>query len=385
MRNVYEYTFLLDGKSNTLLSHETSWEEAVKPYSLFADAVCTNVDMYQHVENETMSDFPKLQCPFVRKEYNVNVEQWKKVGNTMQLRTPVAYLVTNEIQAGFEWVFEDPHTIAVEKLDGTNVKVKIRKKRIVAIQNRLNKIDIGTINAGNSRIVEGVLRAIDKGYVDGDGEYAGELIGPKLQANPLGLTEHVWIPFSKAEKHLQIRSFNKYPKTFENISNWFEKYLKSIYMMKKLGFEDAPFAEGVVFYNPKRREQGLSWMAKLRRDMYPWYYQNKIEIYDLPEYWKKDEETQLDTDGDLKQVTCEGCGRVHVSQSRKELVTKIARFNEYYFGLSEESKFGFGGPDEIENYEKCFGCGGSYKQFRMAKEGDCPAGSTLTSIIYFKE
>jgi len=383
MKKIYEYGFTLDGESNTLLSHESTWEEAVKPYTLFGNAVCTGVGVYERVENEMMSDFPKLQCPFVRKEYEVNVDHWKMHGHAMKLRTPVAYLVTNEIQAGYEWVLDDPHTIAVEKLDGTNVKVKVRRKRIVAVQNRLNRVDMQSLNAGNARIVEGVLRAVEKNYIEGDGEFAGELIGPKLQGNPLGLTEHIWIPFDRAASTLQVRSFNKYPKTFENISNWFKDYLKSIYMMKKLGFDNAPFAEGVVFYNLKRKEQGLTWMAKLRRDMYPWYYWDKMEIYGLPDYWKK-AESVVETET-LPLVTCEACGRVHVSQSRKELVKKIARFNEYYFGLSEESRFGFGGPDEIQNYESCLSCGASYKQFRPAKEDDCPSGSTLTPIIYFKE
>jgi len=41
-------------------------------------------------------------------------------------------------------------------------------------------------------------------------------------------------------------------------------------------------AEGVVFYNFKRRDEGQVWMAKLRRDMFPWYYQN-VEIKNVVE------------------------------------------------------------------------------------------------------
>ncbi len=36
--------------------------------------------------------------------------------------------------------------------------------------------------------------------------------------------------------------------------------------------------EGVVFYNLKRREQHQTWMAKLRRDMFHWYYDSDIKI-----------------------------------------------------------------------------------------------------------
>jgi hypothetical protein len=32
------------------------------------------------------------------------------------------------------------------------------------------------------------------------------------------------------------------------------------------------FAEGVVFYNLKRKAEGHTYMAKLRRDMYDWFY-----------------------------------------------------------------------------------------------------------------
>ena len=39
-------------------------------------------------------------------------------------------------------------------------------------------------------------------------------------------------------------------------------------------------AEGVVFYNLKRRQEGQPWMAKLRRDMFPWYYAPHVEILD---------------------------------------------------------------------------------------------------------
>ena len=40
------------------------------------------------------------------------------------------------------------------------------------------------------------------------------------------------------------------------------------------------FAEGVVFYNLKRKAASQSWMAKLRRDMFDWFYSDKIAILD---------------------------------------------------------------------------------------------------------
>ena len=54
--------------------------------------------MTQH----TLSDFPKLECPFVRKTFEVNKEQWEKRGAPLGLREPEVYLVVNEINPGYE-------------------------------------------------------------------------------------------------------------------------------------------------------------------------------------------------------------------------------------------------------------------------------------------
>ena len=39
-------------------------------------------------------------------------------------------------------------------------------------------------------------------------------------------------------------------------------------------------AEGVVFYNLKRKAEQKTYMAKLKRNMFEWLYSDKIEIYD---------------------------------------------------------------------------------------------------------
>jgi len=39
-------------------------------------------------------------------------------------------------------------------------------------------------------------------------------------------------------------------------------------------------AEGIVFYNLRRKEEGKIYRSKLRRDMFGWYYSDVIEIYD---------------------------------------------------------------------------------------------------------
>ena len=228
---------------------------------------------------KTLSDFPKVECPFIRKTFKVNKDDFKKHGRKLQLREPEVYLVTNEINPGYEWVLDDPDTIAVEKLDGTNVKLKTENGRLLALQNRKNILDPLQIMKGKAFIVEGVFTSIQKGFVEDNKEQAGEIIGPKLQANPYLLDNHLWYPFEKAIKHLKYKSFHQHERNLENFSAWFKDHLKSLFHTKRVGYENAVFAEGVIFYNLKRKAENKSYMAKLRRDMFEWYYSDKIEIY----------------------------------------------------------------------------------------------------------
>lgn len=228
---------------------------------------------------EKLSDFPKIYCPFVRKTFKVNKEDWKKYGHALQLRSPNVYLVVNEVNPGYEWVFEDPDTIAVEKLDGTNIKIETANGFLITLQNRKTPINPLQIIKGKTFIIEGVFRSIGKGYIKEDGVQAGELIGPKLQSNPLELDYHEWYPFDRAIKYLKYRSFHEHDRTFDNWSLWFKDWLHSrLYTKRRKDKSRNIFAEGVVFYNLKRKAAGKKWMAKLRRDMFDWYYEN-IEIF----------------------------------------------------------------------------------------------------------
>lgn len=236
-------------------------------------------------KSETMlSDFPKIHCLFIRQTFPINHEDWKRVGKSLGLRQPEVYLVVDRINPGYEWVFEDPDTIAVEKLNGTNVKIRTERGRLVVVQNRLNVMDPLQIMKGKSFIVEGIFQAIGKNYVKEDGEQAGEVIGPKLQSNPYELDTHLWYPFEKMVSDLQYRSFHEHERNFDNWSAWFKEHLYSRFFTKraaKLGIEKKVLAEGVVFYNLRRRSEQKTWMAKLRRDMYPWYYDSiDIQGYD---------------------------------------------------------------------------------------------------------
>ena len=231
-----------------------------------------------------LSDFPKVECPFVRKVYKVNPSDFKKFGSSLKLREPAVYLVEPEINEGFDWVLNDPNTFAVEKVDGSNLAIRMEGGRLMEVQNRMNVIDPLQIMKGNIYHIEGIFQAIEKDYLKPEGIQYGESLGPKLQANPYKLPHHLWYPFSKAKESLRYKSFEKHPKGYWEFSEWFRLHLKSLFYCRfhKIPISDmatnveVPFAEGVVFYNGDK-------IAKLRRDMWYWHYCEKVEIYDLSE------------------------------------------------------------------------------------------------------
>jgi hypothetical protein len=196
-----------------------------------------------------INDMPKLECPFVRKDVNGE------------------YIVVNEINPEYKWVFEDESVMAIEKLHGTNVSIVIENGMIVSIWNRTERIPF--FCKGKSYIVEGILESFKRGYCElPDGQYFGELIGEKVNGNPYKIKGHLWIPFETfAQKHLRYKSWGKYPKDFETISKWFETDLIPLYACMVSGEEGrkSGFVEGVVFTHPDGK------MAKLRRDMFSWY------------------------------------------------------------------------------------------------------------------
>lgn len=244
---------------------------------------------------ETLTDFPKLHCPFIRQTFEVDRDDFRRHGRKLHVRKPEVYLVVNRINPGYEWVFDDPDTFAVEKLDGTNIKIKTEEGRLVAFQNRKNVIDPLKIISGNAHLIEGLFRSIAKGYVNPDGEQAGELIGPKINGNPYRLDLHEWYPFHKAITDLRYRSFHEHERTFDNWSVWFKDWLHSRYFTKiasKKGTDEKVFAEGVVFYNLTRRDEGKTWMAKLRRDMFDWFYEGLT----IRDYVKEGRDTEEDQD-----------------------------------------------------------------------------------------
>ncbi len=160
-------------------------------------------------------DMPKLESPFVRKMIDGN------------------YLVTPEINPGYDWVFEDDSVLAIEKLDGTNVSVVIEHGNVKSIWNRTERIPF--INKGKAHIIAGVLKSFERDYFSlGNGQFFGELIGERVNGNPYGFEGHLWVPFATyAHNHLAYKSWGKYPKTFEAISAWFEKDLFSLFVRRR--------------------------------------------------------------------------------------------------------------------------------------------------------
>jgi hypothetical protein len=230
-----------------------------------------------------LTDFPKIMCPFVRKLYKVNEEDWRTHGARLQLRQPAVYLVTPEVVPGFEWVF-DRYTIAVEKLNGTNVKLLTKNGRLIAAANRKNQIDMLNIltSKGRTAIVEGIFSSVALGYVEDNLEQSGELIGKNIQGNPYEMNGHLWYPFAKAYEDLSYRSFHEHEKTFDNWNTWFKDWLVSRFHIKRTPPDPKKpkvMAEGIVLYSPKRRIANKCFRAKLRRDMFEWYYSPYIQIY----------------------------------------------------------------------------------------------------------
>ena len=226
---------------------------------------------------EKIIDMPKIESPFVRKEINGE------------------YIVTPEIVEGYEWVFDDDKVMAIEKLHGTNVSIMIQDGVITSVWNRTERIPF--FNKGKKFIIEGLLNSFERGYMEflGDGQHFGEVIGKKVNGNPYKIEGHLWIPFETfCQKHLRYKSWGKYPKDFQTISEWFKELMPLYSLMVGSGQEITErdpldnlsivhtgrytgFVEGIVFTHPDGR------MAKLRRDMFDWYTEGRHTIKPVKE------------------------------------------------------------------------------------------------------
>lgn len=207
----------------------------------------------QKQETSPVKDFPKLYSPFVREMINER------------------YITTEKIDPDFAWVFEDEGVKAVDKLDGTNICLRVEKGKVTRIFNRLNEKFVfppGTTQTKwEGACMEGIARAIQKEWLKNwpDGDYYGELIGEIINANPHKIQGHMFVPFEWLKRKCHWRSWikNQYPKNYSAISEWF-KEMPSLFN-QTLGLEEVK-AEGLVFFHPDGKR-----MAKLRRDMFDWH------------------------------------------------------------------------------------------------------------------
>jgi len=224
----------------------------------------------------TFHDFPKLECPFEKDE---------------------DYKIFPKVRDEYRWVFSK-ESIAVVKIDGTNVSLWVRNGRPYAIINRTNEIDIW--KKGSFRFLVGVINAIERNYfkpsILADGGYFGELIGPKVQGNPYHLEDPLWVPFSYLLEKYKYKFWDTFiedeveGKSDEEILGSVDTLFKGLWCIYKrakglenkyeLGSvanvnEDSKFhtsmaAEGIVFYR-KGHENDFTKCCKLRRDNFDWY------------------------------------------------------------------------------------------------------------------
>lgn len=166
------------------------------------------------------------------------------------------FKVMNKPRESCDWVFRGEGR-ATEKIDGTNVRVTVRSGEAVRLEKRRNPDKVqkkkGIIDAWYTDAVEGpedkyIYEALRNTDVTEwpDGEHSCEAIGPKVQGNPLGLEQHLLVPFN-----LAIPEYASAPRDYEGLKVFLEK-AESL-------FAPGHLAEGIVFHHPDGRR------AKIKR------------------------------------------------------------------------------------------------------------------------
>ena len=102
----------------------------------------------------------------------------------------------------------------------------------------------------------------------------------------------------------------------------------------------------------------------------------------------------------MSNVTCNQCGWVHFQVSREYAEKQSIEFASWFAKQPADTRSGFWKfgtpladvPEQLPwdgkvnpSYERCAGCGGSYKNFREAKDKDSSDGCTLNPIINRQE
>lgn len=150
--------------------------------------------------------------------------------------------ILNEPNLKCQWVF-DGEGIATRKYDGTCCLIEGRKLYKRREIKKGAPIPIGFVHADADEITGKVVGWVEvdpsntenKWHIEAfkvgmqDGTY--ELLGPKIQGNPEGFSEHVLLKHSEAEQ------FQDVPRTFDGLKEW----------MKDRDIE------GIVFHHPDGR------------------------------------------------------------------------------------------------------------------------------------
>lgn len=167
------------------------------------------------------------------------------------------FKVTSQVRPECEWVLRGEGE-ATEKLDGANVRLTVRSGELVRIEKRRNPnkkqkargiidgwyVDTDDVGPEDRWIVEAASNTDTSGWADG--EHPCEALGPKFQGNPLGLDQHLCVPFN-----LEIPTYENIPRDFDGLAQFLVE-IESHYSPGNL-------AEGVVFHHPDGRR------AKIKR------------------------------------------------------------------------------------------------------------------------
>ncbi len=167
------------------------------------------------------------------------------------------FKVLDKARTECDWVFQGEGT-ATEKVDGTNVRLTLRKGTVVRVEKRRNpnkqQKQAGIIDgwytdahedAPEDRYIFGAVVQTDTSAWP-DGEHSCEAMGPKIQGNPLGLEQHLCVPFN-----LSIPEYESAPRNFEGLKTFLERLDSKVV--------PGHLAEGIVFHHPDGRR------AKIKR------------------------------------------------------------------------------------------------------------------------
>lgn len=197
-----------------------------------------------------LKDFPKLETPFER------------------VRNGRKFTLRDKLANNFDW-FLNEEIDCVEKLDGTNVCIKVENGEVVEAYNRNTKIELGSGKGFDKFITEGLEKTKENGWLK-DGIQYGELIGKNINQNRHKMDFHLWVPFDWLRENCK---YENCPRIYTEISEYF-KNLPSLFN-KKMNLPETT-AEGIVFYRKKTNAK-----AKIRRDMFDWCEERGHKILEM--------------------------------------------------------------------------------------------------------